>query len=193
MNSYETLLSGQISLYSEGGMPKLITAEELSPKIYIPIEKILELAKQGKFPCVRIPGRDEPLFLLKNATEYAKREIFQIQDGKPYHLHVHTDKSFSIEQLPRSLRSNSEQLFLFEFTDIPCVYFLVTDDEVVYVGQSVNLNQRLSMHADKQFETVFYMPVPERDLLEIEGRFIRLLKPKYNVFIPPEKIDQKKE
>lgn len=46
-----------------------------------------------------------------------------------------------------------------------CIYHLVKDNEVVYVGQTTNLLQRLAAHIrDKQFDAVNYREVPFDDL-----------------------------
>ena len=60
------------------------------------------------------------------------------------------------------------------------VYFLVCDDEIVYVGQSKNVLSRMSGHADKRFNTVKMIPVCEEGLLTTERMMIKILKPRYN-------------
>lgn len=60
------------------------------------------------------------------------------------------------------------------------VYFLVCDDEIVYVGQSKNVLSRMSGHADKRFNTVKMIPVGEEGLLSTERMMIKILKPRYN-------------
>jgi excinuclease UvrABC nuclease subunit len=65
------------------------------------------------------------------------------------------------------------------------VYFLCDADEVVYVGQSVAVLSRIMTHVmerNKRFDPdrIFFLPVPQSELLRAEGEFIRLLKPKYN-------------
>jgi len=61
----------------------------------------------------------------------------------------------------------------------PCVYFLLLDNEVVYVGQSTSLPGRATQHRDdKEFNRVLYMSVPKDRLDEIERKFIKELKPK---------------
>ena len=60
------------------------------------------------------------------------------------------------------------------------VYFLVCDDEIVYVGQSKNVLSRMSGHADKRFNTVKMIPVGEDRLLSTERMMIEILRPRYN-------------
>jgi excinuclease UvrABC nuclease subunit len=63
------------------------------------------------------------------------------------------------------------------------VYFLCYADTVVYVGQSINVISRLMTHItsdEKQFDSAFYIPVPEHQLASVELAFIRSLAPIYN-------------
>lgn len=60
------------------------------------------------------------------------------------------------------------------------VYFLVKGGRVVYVGQSINVIQRMSGHGDKAFDTAFYISVPVDDLQKVEARYIREFKPILN-------------
>jgi hypothetical protein len=64
----------------------------------------------------------------------------------------------------------------------PCVYFLVKGDEVVYIGQSVDVCGRITAHraSDKEFDRVFYVPFRSELLCMLEGALIRALKPKLN-------------
>ena len=71
----------------------------------------------------------------------------------------------------------------------PGVYFLCQGDEVVYVGQSVSVPDRVMSHiresrrpAGKMFDPlrIFYLPVPESELLRVESEFIARLRPRYN-------------
>ncbi len=63
------------------------------------------------------------------------------------------------------------------------VYFLIDGDEVVYVGQSVNVAARILQHiADKtkQFSRACYVPVHPDDLDETERSLITLFAPRHN-------------
>ncbi len=66
----------------------------------------------------------------------------------------------------------------------PCIYFLVKNNEVVYVGKSTYLMQRVLTHQvnrQKDFDEVFWLSVPQEELGETEKAFIRLLRPRYNL------------
>lgn len=79
----------------------------------------------------------------------------------------------------------------YHFNRIPtCVYLLLQDDEVVYVGKTVDLPTRVSNHLKgnaatpkKEFNRVFYIPYTENVLNEAELSLMQAFKPKYNTVI----------
>ena len=66
------------------------------------------------------------------------------------------------------------------------VYFLLQDDKVVYVGQSVNVLQRLIQHLQAPGAKVFnrwcFIPVPQEQLNAQEQHYIGLFTPMHNGF-----------
>ena len=68
--------------------------------------------------------------------------------------------------------------------DVICgVYFLFDGDEMVYIGQSRDILLRLRVHeadATKPFDRWAYVDVPEKDLMDVEARYIRMFQPPYN-------------
>jgi hypothetical protein len=60
------------------------------------------------------------------------------------------------------------------------VYFLVQDDEVVYVGQSVHIYSRLAQHQGKTFDRYAFVPCDAGVLDKLESLYIHVLKPKLN-------------
>ncbi len=67
-------------------------------------------------------------------------------------------------------------------TDSVCgVYFLRDGKKIVYIGQSRNVYQRIAGHRKtKQFDGVDFLPCEKARLDELEGFFIRLLRPALN-------------
>lgn len=62
------------------------------------------------------------------------------------------------------------------------VYFLVADDVVVYVGQSVAVSRRALEHVGRfYFDRIFWVKVAVEDLDATESTFIRLFSPRYNI------------
>ena len=64
----------------------------------------------------------------------------------------------------------------------PCVYFLVRDNVVVYVGKANNgPGGRVEQHQkSKDFDRVLFLAVPKDQLLEVEKHFRLHLTPEYN-------------
>lgn len=63
----------------------------------------------------------------------------------------------------------------------PCVYFLVKDGDVVYVGRTASLVKRMKQHLHtKEFDSVFYVCVAEGDLETVEVEMITHLMPNLN-------------
>lgn len=84
--------------------------------------------------------------------------------------------------IPKALKhiSGLKKAPLFE----PGVYFLLHNEEVVYVGQSVQPTVRIGQHLSegkKVFTDAFVQHVPEAALDQVETMFIQMMKPKYNV------------
>lgn len=73
----------------------------------------------------------------------------------------------------------------------PFIYFLANDDEVVYVGQTADVDARVRLHQQdkricgpKEFNRVFFVEVAWEDLDAYEGALIRALNPKYSLRAP---------
>lgn len=66
------------------------------------------------------------------------------------------------------------------------VYFLISGDEVVYVGQSKRLRMRVYSHCrDKDFDSVAYCHVYDGKPNNLEALYIAKYNPKYNATLPP--------
>jgi hypothetical protein len=77
------------------------------------------------------------------------------------------------------------------------VYFLIDRDEVVYIGQSVNVQARVDAHAFynqrhenwypehiRAFDRAIWMKLPAGEIKVFEAALIRLLRPRHNVMVP---------
>lgn len=61
------------------------------------------------------------------------------------------------------------------------VYFLLKGDQIVYVGQSININERIRTHEKiKDFDKFTYVGCEKENLNEIEAKYILKFKPIYN-------------
>lgn len=61
------------------------------------------------------------------------------------------------------------------------IYFLIKNDEVVYIGQSINGIKRPIHHYDKDFDYFTFVNVRDKNKLdELENYYITKYEPKYN-------------
>jgi hypothetical protein len=61
------------------------------------------------------------------------------------------------------------------------VYFLMSGDEIVYVGQTTNLYARIGSHREaKIWDRILFLSVPRENLDATERYWIATLQPKYN-------------
>jgi len=61
------------------------------------------------------------------------------------------------------------------------IYFLVKNNEVVYIGQSRSIEVRVSAHiGSKDFDKAYFFECPIEELDEIEMELIRAVKPVLN-------------
>ncbi|WP_144156490.1 DUF4224 domain-containing protein [Paraburkholderia sp. BCC1885] len=66
----------------------------------------------------------------------------------------------------------------------PCgVYFLIRNREIVYIGMTKTFFARIAAHltGEKEFDSVAFIPVAEKDVLGMEGEMIARFNPVYNV------------
>ncbi len=67
----------------------------------------------------------------------------------------------------------------------PCIYFLIKDEEIVYVGKTVDLMMRISSHLKtKDFDSFNYMVCDKCDLNKLETYYVLKYSPVYNKIIP---------
>ena len=60
------------------------------------------------------------------------------------------------------------------------VYFLISNNKIVYVGQSVNVYARLGAHAHKNFDSFTVLPCPKEHLNVLESLYIHIFDPPLN-------------
>lgn len=60
------------------------------------------------------------------------------------------------------------------------IYFLIKDNEIVYIGQSTNIFARLSGHGNKDFDSVTFVPCEKSELNIMESLYILAYRPKLN-------------
>jgi hypothetical protein len=155
-------------------------------------ERLIERADAGYAPHYFIDGRG-PWFKITEHREWFDHNAIQARGGLP--MPTRLSLIVAAESRPASDAPESiSRLIGLRHIDpahllCPGVYFLCLGDEVVYVGQSVNVPDRVMSHiresrrpTGKMFDRlrIFYLPVPESELDRVESEFIGRLQPKYN-------------
>ena len=165
----------------------LKTAEEISKglKELISPERVLELEQAQYMPCRIVDG--EYRFQLRDVKEWLVTNLMKQTLGRSFPQAIRVPIPTSpgkMPDLPQTLLLFAQHLGVYgEVFLPPCVYFLVCERKVVYVGKTTDLPGRISGHRrerEKKFDCVFYLPVPEHELFDVESSFISILKPKYN-------------
>lgn len=67
------------------------------------------------------------------------------------------------------------------------VYFLIKGDEIIYIGSSKNVLNRIysPVHKTKKFDSFFVLSVENKESLkEVEARYVIRLAPRLNITVP---------
>lgn len=162
----------------------LKTAEEVAAVVRISANRLRELAEVDVIPHFRIDG-GPPLFSLAGLKDYVRRYLVTVCPGEPLPINLRpvVQQPPAPATIPRALAEVEARLCEMSSLEYPpCVYFLVQEQEIAYVGQSRNLPARLVQHRmeGKRWNRVLYLPVPADRLLEVERQWIRALQPPMN-------------
>jgi hypothetical protein len=99
-----------------------------------------------------------------------------------------THKVSSCDSVPTELSSVKDlyKLPVGLYSTPPGIYFLCLGNEIVYIGQSVNIAGRVRDHRmdkTKSFDAVYFLPCYKNNLDSLERKFIKYFKPKHNTLL----------
>ena len=161
----------------------LISIEELSEKTGVTTSRLQEMVTCHYIPHWKLDG-GTPMFQIAETKKWIAANMLTRVEGKdlPINLKVCVEPpKASVIDAPISIRGIENLRTLPHYNMSPAIYFLVKEDEVVYIGQSTNPAARAATHeSTKIFDRVFLLPVPRSAMNGIEGALIRLLQPKLN-------------
>jgi hypothetical protein len=126
----------------------------------------------------------DALHMLDEADEEA-RELAKVRQHYPAHeLALNT---LSANVTKERLLTADEIIEAAATYEPPCgIYFLIYGQEIVYVGQSVNVISRMSEHARRiKFSRYAFAPFPAKHLDLVESLYIHLLRPRLNGYEAP--------
>ena len=91
------------------------------------------------------------------------------------------------DDLPEALKRFSAHIHEVPVAPFSGVYFLVHQGEVIYIGKSVSVVQRISSHKGpergnykKEFDAAFFIPLHADVIHDYEGALVRVLRPRFN-------------
>lgn len=162
--------------------PPLISPEKASVLTNIPKQRLISLAKSGVTPCIWFG--EKLMFHQYDIVMWSYENYCRIQHGRRVESEfklLYTKRS-TPEDIPEILQLMSGRLKDLDYCHkTPCIYFLLQEGVIVYVGMSTSLQVRISSHSqDKIFDRVLYLDYHDSNIEEVEASFIRYLKPKYN-------------
>jgi hypothetical protein len=163
----------------------LLNLKEMARDLLITAERLLSYVESGHCPHLRIDD-GEPFFLRTETRRWAAKNLIKKCDGKDFPSNltiIEVSNPIDILTAPQEIR------FLKDLRSVPYIsitsgiYFLCKDDEVMYIGQAKSVHARVGAHiydGIKDFNKVYFIPVPTHLLNEVEGTLIRQIKPKLN-------------
>lgn len=117
---------------------------------------------------------------LADKRDSLKVEIMELERHRDEALNGYKADRISIDVSGKSLLREHEIVAGAVDIDFVGVYFLVSKNRVVYVGQSVNVFSRLTGHSDKEFDSITYIKCKREHLDKIESLYIHVLQPTLN-------------
>jgi len=122
------------------------------------------------------------LVWLKNKSKELKNNVNSINKNKPSLCKKKHDDGLKNKNDILSCSKN--------FVAKTGIYFLINSNEIVYIGQSINVAARIATHEnslDKQFTEFSFIECPREFLNELEAAYIMKFNPKYNI-VKPNKV-----
>lgn len=145
-------------------------------------KEVVEWCDSGYLPHHRFTGKGY-LFVWKEVKDWIDNNaVIQVSpknvDWVGNTVYIPTNEMPN--RVPLELMSFEKNLHHFDTSIFfSGIYFLVKKGRVVYIGQSINILGRIDQHKyhGKQFDQIFFLPVPKSKLNEVERAFIKKLKP----------------
>ena len=174
----------QIEVLTSQWPSNLKSCEDAAGDLGISPERLRALADRGYAPHYRIDGGD-PQFRISELKQWAGANLVDRTEGRdlpsPIRIVVPAPAVSDYRKVPQSLREISGLKDISGELMRSGIYFLCRDSALLYVGQSVNVAQRIVEHFRRyEFDAVFFLPWPADDLNRLEAALIRHLRPPLN-------------
>ena len=165
----------------------ICTLEQAANYCKIKADTLLEYTQSGHAPHYYY-DKLGPFYKKAELKKWLKENLITRNGGFPLPKEVPIIKAVDSYQSfspPQSIASIEGMLQLPVYARLSCIYFLCDGNEVVYVGQSRSVVQRIMTHIKegvKEFDEhrIYILPTPPAALNQSEDHYIRILQPKYN-------------
>lgn len=153
-----------------------LTLAEAAQKLRVSVRTLEREIKDGKLAVIKVRSRRRIA-----ASEIERfRRISVPAATKPRTRIARPGESRSIDVRPIVQMARP-------VVDACGIYFLVHQDDVVYVGKSLNVYARVQQHLQQQsksFDRWCFFSCPPADLDRLEGYYIKAIRPLHNVTYP---------
>lgn len=154
----------------------------------------------------RIHDLPQNLYTSKEAYRYKKSDGTEVYLGRDkeaaikFALHANLHRANGYARRPNGVRTrlrellDEEHILSLAQAYSPCVgvYFLISDDRIVYVGQALNCHARIDAHTKganvKLFDSFYIVECPANKLDELEALYIRKFRPPLNKVMSGERF-----
>lgn len=172
---------------NRGPVPNALDVQEAAAHCGISADTLTQWTNSGHAPHYTIEGNG-PFYRRTDIAKWVRENLVKANAGFPIPSQMSVLQPIGSREdvaIPASLCGVSGLQVVTVCGHCPGVYFLCDGGEVVYVGQSTSVVNRVVTHAVqglKVFDknSVLYLPCPAEQLDAVEARFIDLLRPKYN-------------
>lgn len=159
-----------------------IKPDKLSAPRYRPLDVVARARGEGL--AITRNSTDKLVFNVEQSKlklSKLKREISELELKRDRLKHIATFDELSSNLTMRDMLIEDELVSESKPYDSSCgVYFLIANDKVVYVGQSVNVYGRVHTHkteGHKKFDAYTYIPCKRDQLDVLESLYIHALAP----------------
>lgn len=147
----------------------------------------------------RIHDLPQNLYISKNSYRYKMADGKEVYLGRDkdgalkFALHANQHRQNGFARRPRGVRTRLRELLDEEsilaharaYSPSTGIYFLISEEKIVYVGQSLNCDARIDAHTKstemKLFDSYYILGCPVNKLAELEALYIRKFRPVLNI------------
>lgn len=115
----------------------------------------------------------------------------QLEDAKTYRRRYNAKRASDVPAQLAFMGKRAKELEM--LSGVPCVYFLIKDGSLSYIGKSISVQGRIANHYTYwEFDRVLYLVAPQRfDLEDVENALISHFNPPLNrKFVRPARSKQ---